>query len=146
MHLKRVWRKTNLSRASEEDCSRTWRKQLVGNGNLHLEQISVVDGTYVIYNIHLHGNQKFKIRVQNQQLKHVGLMNILFTNEFKMSEKKENIREKWTQDLLAKMAKQPGEENVVPLMRDFFFFFFYDSLLKMTLYITVKSLVNNFLF
>lgn len=123
MHLKRVWRKTNLSRASEEDCSRTWRKQLVGNGNLHLEQISVVDGTYVIYNIHLHGNQKFKIRVQNQQLKHVGLMNILFTNEFKMSEKKENIREKWTQDLLAKMAKQPGEENVVPLMRDFFFFF-----------------------
>lgn len=124
MHLKRVWRKTNLSRASEEDCSRTWRKQLVGNGNLHLEQISVVDGTYVIYNIHLHGNQKFKIRVQNQQLKHVGLMNILFTNEFKMSEKKENIREKWTQDLLAKMAKQPGEENVVPLMRDFFFFFF----------------------
>lgn len=145
MHLKRVWRKTNLSRASEEDCSRTWRKQLVGNGNLHLEQISVVDGTYVIYNIHLHGNQKFKIRVQNQQLKHVGLMNILFTNEFKMSEKKENIREKWTQDLLAKMAKQPGEENVVPLMRDFFFFF-YDSLLKMTLYITVKSLVNNFLF
>lgn len=146
MHLKRVWRKTNLSRASEEDCSRTWRKQLVGNGNLHLEQISVVDGTYVIYNIHLHGNQKFKIRVQNQQLKHVGLMNILFTNEFEMSEKKKISGKNEPKICWLKWQNSQEKRMLFHWWGIFFFFFFYNSLLKMTLYITVKSLVNNFLF